>query len=115
MSHDLERGFRNVIEDIVSGIVLGVFLSAILPILKTLPSIPSYYISLFQLIEVVNLFGSIFVVFAMEKWGFFYLLGWLLGMWVMSYTGLVEYWLLVLYGTVGIIVLVLKILKWLGL
>jgi hypothetical protein len=115
MSYKLEEGFRTAIENVVSGIVIGALISAFLPILKTFSFVPSYYISLFQLIEVANLVGSILIVFAMEKWGFFYLLGWLLGMWIMSYSGLIEMWLLVLYGIVGSVVLVIKILKWLGL
>ena len=111
MSDGARSGFRDAVE----GVLAGIILSAILGVIPKLPSVPSYYIGIIQLIEVVNLFGSIVFVFRMESWGAWYLIGWLFGMWIMSSARLVESWLFTLYAVLGLIVLIGKILQKLGL
>jgi len=107
MSDDIQSGFR----DAVIGILEGIIVSAVLGIIPKIPLVPSYYVGIIQLIEAVYLVAGILVILAMESWGFWYLLGWLFGMWIMSSTGLVESWLLTLYAIVGAVVLLVKILK----
>jgi len=106
MSDDIQSGLR----DAVMGILEEIRVSSVLGIIPLIPNVPSYYVGIIQLIEVVYLVGGILVILAMESWGFWYLLGWLFGMWIMSTAGLVESWLFTLY-VVGAVVLLVKILK----
>ena len=110
MSDDISSGFSNAIAEVVVGIIL----SAILGVIPALP-VSSYYVGIFQLLEVISLVGGIVLIFAMESWGFGFLIGWLFGTWIMSSAGLVESWLFTLYAVVGLIVLIGKILQKLGL
>jgi len=107
MSDGVRSGFRDAVE----GVLAGIILSAILGVIPKLPSVPSYYVGIFQLIEVANLVGSIALVFGMESWGAWYLIGWMFGMWIMSSAGLVESWLFTIYVIVGVLVLIGKILQ----
>lgn len=107
MSDDIGNGFREAIEGVVGGIIV----STVLGVIPTLPSVPSYYVGIFQLFEVAGLVGGILLIFSMESWGFGYLLGWLFGMWIMSSAGLVEPWLFTLYAVVGAVVFIGKILQ----
>lgn len=107
MSESIESGLRGA----VLGALGGFILSTLLGVIPTLSFVPSYYVGIFQLFEVVSLVGGILLIFAMESWGFGYLLGWLVGMWVMSLSGLVEPWLFTLYAIVGAVVLVMKIVQ----
>jgi hypothetical protein len=106
-----ERGVRDAFQDTLEGMVAGVLIQVTLTILKTMPDVPSYYASLIQLIEVLLLIGSIFVVFQIETWRFMYLLGWILAMWFLDYAGLVEHWLFIVYACVGIPTLIIRIFK----
>jgi len=110
MSDSVEKGLKEA----VAGVLAGIILQAVLGIIPTLPNIPTHYVALFQLIPIINLIGSIVVVTAFESWGFWYLIGWLFGMWIMSSTGFVESWVFILYLVVGGVVFVLKLLKKLG-
>ena len=110
MSNDLQNGLRDAIIDVLEGIIV----SAVLGIIPLIPNVPSYYVGIIQLFEVVYLVGGILVILAMERWKLGYLLGWLLGMWIMSSTGLVESWLFMLYVVVGAVVLFVKVLRKLG-
>lgn len=112
---NVEEGFGDAFQDTVEGIGAGALISATLGIMKTLPDVPSYYPLMFQLIEVAMLIGSIFAVFQIKSWRFTYLLGWLIGMWILYYVNLVEPWLFILYAAVGIPVLVIRVLKKIGL
>jgi len=86
-------------------------LSAVLGIIPQLQLVPSYYVGIIQLIEAVYLVGGILVILAMESWGFWYLIGWLFGMWIMSTAGLVESWLFIVYAVVGVPALIGKTLQ----
>jgi hypothetical protein len=110
MSYDPQSGLRDAIQDVLEGIIV----SAVLGIIPLIPNVPSYYVGIIQLFEAMYLIGGILVILAMERWKFGYLLGWLLGMWIMSSTGFVESWLFTLYIIVGVVVLILKVLRKLG-
>jgi hypothetical protein len=107
MSDDIQSGFGSAVVEVLEGIIL----SAVIGIIPKLPIVPSHYVVIFQLVEVLFFVGSILVVLAMESWGFWYLLGWLFGMWIMSSTGFVESWLFILYVLIGAVVLLVKIFK----
>jgi len=107
MSDGIQSGFRNA----VIGILEGIILSAVLGIIPQLQLVPSYYVGIIQLIEAVYLVGGILVILAMESWGFWYLIGWLFGMWIMSTAGLVESWLFIVYAVVGVPALIGKTLQ----
>lgn len=104
MSAEIEEGLKGAIIGVISGIIISVFLMAI----KSSELISPHYIALF---EVVNLVGSIVLIAHMESWGIGYLIGWLFGMGIMSYSGLVESWLVILYFIVGVLILIQKILQ----
>jgi len=103
------RGTEEGLEEAIGGVMGGLTLSAVLGLIPSLP-IPSSYVALFQLIPVINLIVSIVVVLAFDSWGFGHLIGWLCGTGLMASVGLVELWLFAIYSTVGIVVLVTKIL-----
>jgi len=110
MSDDIERGLVNAIREVLEGIIL----SAVLGIIPKLPLMPSYYAGIFQLIQAVYLIVGILVILKMESWGFWYLAGWLFGMWIMSTAGLIESWLFIIYAVVGVLVLFEKALQKIG-
>lgn len=104
-----EQGVRDAFQGIMEGIMIDAVVQTALVIVKTMPNVPSYYASMFQLIEVLMLIGSIFAVFKIETWKFMYLLGWILAMGFLDYVKLVEHWLFVLYACVGIPILIIRI------
>ena len=112
MLDDVENGARNII---VGGI-LGVLVTVGLGIISKLPNISSDINTIISLIEVINLIGSIYIINKMEKWGIGYLVGWMLGTWVILSIGLfsvgsTEYGISQICLIIGGIVLLDKILK----
>jgi len=107
----MSKSFESGIREAVLGGFGGFILNVVLDIIPTLPSIPSYYVGIVQLLKAVLLIGGIPLIFAMESWGLGYLLGWLVGMWMMSTVGLVESWMFTLYAVVGIVVVLGKIVE----
>ena len=107
MSDDIQSGLHSAITEILEGIVLSV----ILGIIPAIPNVPSYYVGIIQWIEVFYLVAGILVILAMESWKFWYLVGWLFGMMIMSTAGLIESWLFIIYVIVGIPVLIIKALR----
>jgi len=104
MPSGFEEGLKQALVEVIGGIIISVFLMAI----RNSGLVPPSYISLFDL---VNLVGSILLVIGMEYWGTGYLVGWLAGIWIMHYSGLVEAWLVILYFVVGLTILVARFLK----
>jgi len=107
MSDDIQSGFGGAVTEILEGIIL----SAVLGVISKLPLVPSHYVGIIQLIEAVYLVGGILVILAMESWRFWYLIGWLFGMWIMSTAGLIESWLFTVYVVVGVPTLIIKALQ----
>lgn len=104
MPNDPQSGLRDAIEETVGGFILSTFLG----IIPLIPNMPSYYVGMIRLFEVIYLVAGILVILAMESWKLLYLLGWLFGMWIMSTAGLVESWLFIVYVVVGVPVLIVK-------
>jgi len=107
MSDDIQDGIR----DAIVGILEGIIVSTVLGIIPLFPNVPSYYVGIIQLFQALYLIAGILVILKMESWKFWYLVGWLIGMWIMSSTGLVESWLFVLYLVVAVPTLIIKALR----
>jgi len=77
-----EYGFSRAITEIVTGIVLAVVLEAFV----TSGLIPYSYVLLFHLLNVVS---TIAFIFAIPYWATSYIIGWLIGLTIMSRSGLI--------------------------
>jgi hypothetical protein len=107
MSDDIQSGIR----DAIIGILEGIIVSSVLGIIPLIPNIPSYYVGIIELIQVIYLIAGILVILKMESWKFWYLVGWLIGMWIMSTAGLIQSWLFIVYAVVGVPTLITKALQ----
>jgi hypothetical protein len=107
MSDDIQSGFRDALIEILEGIIV----SAVLGIIPLIPNVPSYYVGMIQLIQALYLIVGILVILKMKSWKFWYLIGWLIGMWIMSTAGLIESWLFIVYAVVGVPTLITKALQ----
>ncbi|MBX5321917.1 MAG: hypothetical protein ACQXXG_02865 [Candidatus Bathyarchaeia archaeon] len=86
----LEYGFVRAISEIVAGFVMSVFLSSFV----NAGLIPDSFVLLFH---VLNVLSTVLLVFAMPFWATSYSIGWLVGLWVMYSSGLVEVFELLVY------------------
>ncbi len=77
-----KHGYKRAITEIITGIVMGILLGT----LESTGLIPPTYIFLFKLISII---GVVSLILAMPYWGTGYLLGWLLGVFIMMESGLV--------------------------
>jgi hypothetical protein len=111
MSDDIGEGLSDAMWGAIEGAILSCLFSVFSEVVVTLPDVPSYAIGIFQLLGVVLLVGSMLVVPKMKLWRIAYLIGWLLGTWIMYTAGLVESWLLVVYVIVGILAFIGKIFR----
>jgi len=78
----IEYGFRRAITEMVSGIVVAVILQAFV----SSGLIPYSYVLLFHLVNIVS---TIALVFAIPYWATSYIIGWLIGLAIMSRSGLI--------------------------
>ncbi len=100
----LEYGVKRAISEIVSGIVISSLLnsfshSGLLD--------PSHVI----LFNILNILGVVALTFAMPYWGSSYLIGWLIGLLIMSQTGLIELWEFLAYFAAALFVFITRIWK----
>ena len=107
MLTEVREGFKEAIIGVIGGIII----SAVLTAIRSSPLLPPSYVALIDLFQVISFVGGLILITQMESWGVGYLIGWLLGMWAMSLSGLVENWLFVVYFTVGVLVFIGKILQ----
>lgn len=87
---EFEYGFVRVISEIVVGFVMSVVLSSFV----SAGLIPASFVLLFHFLNVVS---TVVMVFAMPFWATSYSIGWLVGLWVMYSSGLVEVFELLIY------------------
>jgi len=99
-----EYGFARAISEVVGGLIISVLLSAFV----STGLISSSYLLLFELF---NLVLTISFILALPYWGTGYLFGWLLGLAIMSQSGLVGPLDFVIYFVIPFIVLVVRFLK----
>lgn len=101
----VQKGFQEAVEGVVVGFVIQIFII----VFQKIPIIPSTYVLSLQLIQIVGLIGDIILIATMQYRGFGFFVGWVFGMGIMAYAGLVETWLIVLYIVVGIITIFAKV------
>jgi hypothetical protein len=99
-----EHGFARAISEVVGGLIVSVLLGAF----ASTELIPSSYLLMFELL---NLVLTISFVLAVPYWGTGYLFGWLFGLAIMSQSGLVGPLDFVVYFAIPLIVLVVRVLK----
>jgi len=99
-----EYGFARAISEVAGGLIVSVLLSAF----ASTGLIPSSYLLMFELL---NLVLTISFILALPYWGTGYLFGWLFGLAIMSQSGLVGPLDFVLYFVIPLIVLVVRFLK----
>ena len=96
-----ESGFKAAI----LGAIVGSVLSVVLAVIKALGPMYASYVSFFDLI---NLVGSILFITKLKYLASGYLIGYLLALWLLSYAGLAESWLVLLYAIVGLPIIFLR-------
>lgn len=99
-------GIKRAIGEIVSGIVT----SAIVNAFVSSGLLPSGYVFLFGLI---NMIGTITLILSMPYWGVTYTLGWILGVYLMAQSELIGILEVIIYLGVPIAVLIFRIISWL--
>jgi len=98
-----EYGFVRAVSEVVAGFVMSVVLSSFV----NAGLIPT---SLVLLFHVLNVLSTVLMVFAMPFWATSYSIGWLVGLWVMYGSGLVEVFELLVY-LVPLIIVVIRFVK----
>ena len=71
---------------------------------------PPYLIEI--IIHAFNLVLGVAIILKFESWGFWYLIGWLIGQWIMAYTEFIESELVILFTIVGLFVLISFLVKY---
>jgi len=107
MLTEVREGFKEAIIGVIGGIII----SAVLTAIRSSPLLPPSYVALIDLFQVISFVGGLILITQMESWGAGFLIGWLFGMWIMAFSGLVESWLVTLYLAVGGVVLIAKIFQ----
>ena len=106
--NDFGRGLGDAIEELLGGIVIVIFSIAINAISAT-GLLPSGFMQLFELINIVALAS---LLFGFQKAGYAYLIGWIFGMFVMVPSGLLGFWDVVLYVGVPILIIAIRVYTW---
>jgi len=98
-----EYGFVRAVSEVVTGFVMWVVLSSFV----NAGLIPASFVLLFH---VLNVLSTVLMVFAMPFWATSYSIGWLVGLWVMYGSGLIEVFELLVY-LVPLIIVVIRFVK----
>jgi hypothetical protein len=102
--------FGRGVKEAVGGVVLGIIIQAFINAFSRMPLIPVQYIFMLQLIQVVGIIADFFIILLAPKFGLGFFSGWVIGMGLMAYAGLIEPWLIVVYIGVAIASGVLRLL-----
>ncbi|MHA1324657.1 MAG: hypothetical protein ACTSRL_17845 [Candidatus Helarchaeota archaeon] len=106
MLSNVEKGYHESIYSMCEGIILSVLLG----LLTNLDS-GLYYPFLIPLFEIGFLISNIYVIFTMEEWPIWYILGWIIGQVIAWYAGFLEDWLFSLYIAAVLVTILLKAYK----
>ena len=98
-----EYGFKRAVSEVVAGLIMSVVLASFVDA----GLIPASFVLLFH---VLNVLSTVLMVFAMPFWATSYSIGWLLGLWVMYSSGLVDVFELLIY-LVPLIVVGIRFVK----
>jgi hypothetical protein len=102
-----EIGFREAVAEIIGGIVLSAFISAIIAISsQTNPGLSILF-------GLIGIFSSIALSLTLTKASVSYLFGWIIGIILLTSAGIVGILELVLYLVIPIGVLILRLSFWL--
>jgi|Deesub1362A_J573_1020465.scaffolds.fasta_scaffold00483_30 hypothetical protein len=99
-----EHGYKRAITEIITGIVMGILLST----LESTGLIPPSYIFPFKLTSII---GVVSLILAMPYWGTGYLLGWLLGVFVLMESGLVGIFDFIVYFVAPFAILLIRFMR----
>ena len=106
MSGDVEKGYHDSIYSMCEGIILSAMLGVF-----AIPDSGLYYPFLIPLFEIGFLISNIYVIFTMEKWTIWYLIGWIIGQAIAWYAGFLEDWLFFPYIAVVFVIILWKAYK----
>jgi len=98
---DGKRGFLEILENVITGIVIGAFLTEF----RAVPGMESY----FWIIDIFGLVGYAALVMAVFKWSIGYILGWAFGAWVLYSAGLMHLEEIMVYIVIPAIILGLRV------
>ncbi|MEM0084050.1 MAG: hypothetical protein QW743_00945 [Candidatus Methanomethylicia archaeon] len=98
-----EHGLKRAISEIITGLATSIILSSFAN--AGLLSTP--FVLLFNILGIIS---TILMVFAMRFWATGYCIGWLVGLWAMYTSGLVDIFELLIY-LVPLIVLIVRFVK----
>lgn len=104
ISDKFNIGFDYAIEQIFGGIVTSVLVDVVV----STGLIPSYFIWYFHLL---NIAGMISLILAMPLWATSYIVGWLVGVFIMAYSELLTIGEITVY-IIPIVILILRFLKY---
>lgn len=99
-----EHGYKRAVSEIIGGIVTSAMLNAFI----LTEVIDSSWVLYFKLL---NMFGLITLILAMPYWGTIYLLGWLIGLFILSKSGLVGFLDFVIYFGIPLMILFIRLIK----
>jgi len=103
MIEDIIHGLLRIISEAISGFITATIIS----VLISANVIPATFLYFF---EVINLLSVILLILTIPHWGSFYILGWLVGYWIMLGTGLAGGFFTLL-SIVAVITLLFRIRK----
>lgn len=100
------NGFRDGANSAVQEIVGGLITSIIVAAIAASGLLPSSYYTMFKL---VNLLGTITLILTMPIYGFTYLLGWIVALWILFNAGLASFIDIVFFVGIPVCIIILRI------
>ena len=105
MLDKFDYGFNRAIDEIIGGILTSIIVS----VFVSTGLIPSSFIWCFQLL---NVFGTIILIQKMRYWATSYIFGWLIGVIILTYSGLLAIIDILIYFIPLLVFLVYRLYKW---
>lgn len=97
-----KRGIKKAFAEIIGGIVITPIINAF----ATTGLLPIF------LVVLINVIGTIVLIFSMRSWGFFFALGWLVGFYIFFSSGLLQPLDIFLYLVLPVTFLVVRVYYW---
>ena len=104
MLEKFEFGFKRAFLEVIGGLLAPILLSSFV----STGLIPLYFIWLFHLLSIASIVN---LIRAMSYWSTFYIFGWLVGIFLFAYSGLLTIFDFLLY-IVPLIYLAFRLVKW---
>lgn len=103
MLDKFDYGVNRAIEEIIGGILTSV----IVDVVVSTELIPSYFIWYFHLLKIASMIG---LILTMPLWATSYIVGWLVGVFIMAYSGLLTFIDVLIYF-IPVVILVYRLYK----